>query len=795
VVVYDVEPSPSTAQRSGTLTLAGLTFTVHQDGCERHLHETSAFGPARDFRGDVAVLANTPACAWTAVSNTPWIHIQPGLPAGGTATVIYDVEANASTAPRTGTLTVADETFTLHQDGCERHLRETSVSGPARDFRGSVNVLADTPQCAWTAVSNAPWIHIQPGWPGSGTGAVIFDVEPNASTTPRTGTLTVADEAFTVMQDGNCTFSLSGTSDAFTPAGGEGRVRVTAESGCSWTAVSDSDWITITSGAAGTGSGRVTYAVAAHAGPTPRTGTLTIGLWTFTVTQSACEFSLAPQFQGFPPSGGTERVRVRTSSTCTWTAASNDAWIRVTSASGPGNGQVEYSVAAHTGSATRTGSLTVAGQTFTVSQSGCEVLLHPPFEEFFPAGGAGRVSVSTFSGCGWRAVSNDAWIQVTVNPTGSGNDRVEYVVAPHAGALARTGTITIGGQTFTVIQQGSCGYAVAPAVQDFTPAGGTGSLAVTASSGCAWTAASSEGWITLTSGGSGTGDGVVSYSVGPSVGTPRSGTVTVGGRAGATINQGCGFRLSPDSVNVGSGSANATLDLFTNGSECAWSADSDVPWISLGSLRGGRGSRSIHLQVAANPLTTGRTGTVTIAGQTFTVVQAGCSLRVDPPFVNVGPELSQETLWVDADNDVCPWTAQGNVPWITFPFGSSGTGRGPLPYVVGPNLMTLPRTGRITLGGRAIVVTQDGQCTYALPFYFTHVTARGGEIWVPVLTGRTCSWTAASNDPWISVNRANGTGERFVRVRVSRHTGSAQRNGTATIAGLTFEVIQAGTGN
>ena len=54
------------------------------------------------------------------------------------------------------------------------------------------------------------------------------------------------------------------TSAVFPPAGGAGSVRVATAAGCGWTAASDAPWVTLLSGASGTGSGRVSYAVAAN---------------------------------------------------------------------------------------------------------------------------------------------------------------------------------------------------------------------------------------------------------------------------------------------------------------------------------------------------------------------------------------------------------------------------------------------------------------------------------------------------------------------------------------------------
>src|SRR5262249_40207521 len=62
---------------------------------------------------------------------------------------------------------------------------------------------------------------------------------------------------------------------------------------------------------------------------------------------------------------------VNTQAGCNWTAVSNAIFITILSGSpGRGNGQVSYSVAANTGSTPRSGTITVAGLTFTVTQDG-----------------------------------------------------------------------------------------------------------------------------------------------------------------------------------------------------------------------------------------------------------------------------------------------------------------------------------------------------------------------------------------------------------------------------------------
>ncbi|MBV9926188.1 MAG: M36 family metallopeptidase [Acidobacteria bacterium] len=96
---------------------------------------------------------------------------------------------------------------------------------------------------------------------------------------------------------GTCSFSISPTSASVAAAGGTGTVSVTATAGCGWTAVSNASFITVTSGASGTGSGTVGYSVAANTLTSSRPGTLTIAGQTFTVTQA-----------GTTGGGGTELI-------------------------------------------------------------------------------------------------------------------------------------------------------------------------------------------------------------------------------------------------------------------------------------------------------------------------------------------------------------------------------------------------------------------------------------------------------------------------------------------------------
>jgi hypothetical protein len=90
-----------------------------------------------------------------------------------------------------------------------------------------------------------------------------------------------------------------------------------------------------------------------------------------TYTEDSCTYSIDPQSQSYESGGGSGNVNVVADSGCGWTAVSNATWLTITSgSSGSGNGTVFYSVAANINKKSRTGTMTIAGRTFTVTQSG-----------------------------------------------------------------------------------------------------------------------------------------------------------------------------------------------------------------------------------------------------------------------------------------------------------------------------------------------------------------------------------------------------------------------------------------
>ena len=359
--------------------------------------------------------ANTPAGSGPSVDD---IYID----VGPTASIYGECQAFADSTVGKAPLTVSF-----------RGVTDLTYGSFYWDFGDGASSTSKNPAHTYTA----------PGTYVATFSATYNDVQCNASST------------ITVQPGAVCSYSLSAASASFGAGSGTGTVGVTSAASCAWTANSNASWITVTSGASGTGNGSVGYSVQANTGAA-RNGTLTVAGQTFTVYQAAqaCSYSLAPQSAGLPASGGTGSFTVTSPSGCAWTATSSAGWLHVTAgSSGSGTGTVSYGADPNFGSA-RSATISVAGQMFTLSQDAvaCTYSLGASAISFTYLGGGGNLAVAAPAGCPWTASTTFNWISISLG-SGTGSGTLYYSVDANAGA-ARSGTITVQAQTFTVNEDG-----------------------------------------------------------------------------------------------------------------------------------------------------------------------------------------------------------------------------------------------------------------------------------------------------------------------------------------------------
>jgi hypothetical protein len=96
------------------------------------------------------------------------------------------------------------------------------------------------------------------------------------------------------------------------------------------------------------------------------------------------------------------------------------------------------------------------------------------------------------------------------------------------------------------------------------------------------------------------------------------------GGGGGPGPAGCVGTLTPASRDHGPSSGRGRVKVTADGL-CAWAAQSNSSWITISSSTTNTGTRRVSYRIAANPSTAARTGTLTLAGRTFTVTQRGTS--------------------------------------------------------------------------------------------------------------------------------------------------------------------------
>jgi hypothetical protein len=393
----------------GTVACSSTDLSVSAPSaakCQVSVTNSASTLPAAGGSGVLSV-TTTRDCAWDVTTSTPWVLLTTGAAGQGSGEVGYRVTANTDPASRRTNVMVNGTPVVIAQEAapCRFTVSPTVSRMTAAGGDVSVRVDATASSCAWTVVSQADWIRSS-GNGQSGSGSVTLTVAPNAGEA-RTGLVTVAGETVRIEEAAvagpvptpeptpgpsptpsptpaptptptptpapSCTFSLSPTATTVTALGGTGTVTVITGSGCTWSASSTAPWLTIGGAASGSGGGSIAWSAAPSLLTAPRTGTITVAGQVFTVTQqpvvAVCSYSISPQSAEVGPSGAILTVDVTTQPGCAWTVHQVDPWLEIAgAASGTGRGATQVDVQRYKGNSQRIGTMTIAGQTFTVTQ-------------------------------------------------------------------------------------------------------------------------------------------------------------------------------------------------------------------------------------------------------------------------------------------------------------------------------------------------------------------------------------------------------------------------------------------
>jgi sugar lactone lactonase YvrE len=499
------------------------------------------------------------------------------------------------------------------------------------------------------------------------------------------------------------------------------------------------------------------------------------------------------------PSGGSNSVVLAvTPQTGTWTATTNATWLHLSQAnqSGTGSTNVVFSYDANPG-ATRSGTLTVAGLTLTVTQAGSTYV-------------AANAAVTLVSAGLNEPANYNADQGLAVD--GAGN---LYICDTYHGAVKEW---SAANNTLTTLVSLSPHSSLGVAVD------GAGNVYFTSSSSVTeWTAANSN-VITLVSSSSFDPQGVAVDGAGNVyIADPIYSTVKEWMVANSNVTT-LGFSNLLDAPNAVAVDALGNVYIGDYGTNAIYewtAANSNVVTLVSSNLfrpcgvavdGGGNvyiddsGHNAIKLWSAANHtlttlvstgLSTPKGVAVDGAGNVYILDNGLASVKELPnAFVDPTPKMESPAAGNDTLPAVLPATANLQGPfaptsdrsWLTI----TGVTNSVLSFSFTANTGA-NRTAYITLLGQTIPVTQGG-LSYSLGTGALLVGPSAGtnSVVLDVIPGG--PWTATANATWLHLSPANqsGTGSTNVVFSYDANPG-ATRAGTLTIFGQTLTVTQAGS--
>ncbi len=583
-------------------------------------------------------------------------------------------------------------------------------------------------------------------------------------------------QSFSPAPSSSCSVVLGASQAAAVAAGSYAQIGITSSSACTYAAASNANWITVSSNSVGSGNDTIKYLVRPNLTAQSRTGTVTIGNSSLTVTQAA-----APASSSFIPlsfkaiaaeydnakdlmvivSADPNEIHLFNPITQADTAIALSLAPLSVSVSPDGS----YAAVGHDGyvSYIDLNTSTVNGIYPIETDVHRVVLAGNGYLYAFPSRDWSDIYSLQISSGTWTAVSaiydgREPRLDLALNSLyvgGSWTSKWDIsngpatLVSNYYSNASTCGNLWLsqdGARIFT-----KCGtvYRASPATtQDFTPNG-----SLSAAGPVQWAAESQAQGKTAVLEAVDTSTSATPSVLQAQLQMYDDATLTLIGQEGMP-----GFSVGSTQYN-------------SSGRFLAWNA----------------GSTKLYALLQADP------ASGLLSDYAVYVINApgslpGCTYSVDPATFTFGPAYASGSVQVTSN---CDWKATVASNSFVYLSGAIGTGNGAVGFWVNSNTGA-QRSTTINIGNKSVTINQaDSSCAYVLNPTQESVYAGGADYNLQLTTGSGCGWTVLSNNPWITVSSpSSGTGPATITYSVAANTSGGYRSGSITVGGITFSISQ-----
>lgn len=445
-----IDVNDSFNSRSAIVQINDQSHVVDQEGKAEVLEFTAntTTYPKTAGSGQATITANIP---WTASVSESWINITSATTGSSNATLIFEIDANELTQSRTTDILVNDIAISITQEATSPFLNLSSddKSMPNEEGTGEVLIISNT---SWTASVSASWITITNTPTGNGGATLRFTVDENKSIQPRTADILVNGIAISISQAASNAFlNLSSNDKSMPSEAGTGEVAI--DSNTTWSTATSESWISITSEPAGEGSSTLVFIVAENNATEGRTADIIVNDAAVSISQAAAApfLNLSSDDKSMASEVGSGEVAI--DSNTTWTTATSEPWISITSEpAGVASSMLAFTVAENKAAESRTAKIMVNNAAVSISQAAAPSFLNlnSDYKNMPSQKGTGTVVID--SNAQWTSSVFTSWIHITSPLTGEGNATLFFSIDENKTQNSRSATIQVNGGSISINQ-------------------------------------------------------------------------------------------------------------------------------------------------------------------------------------------------------------------------------------------------------------------------------------------------------------------------------------------------------